>query len=127
MPSSVVPVMSGAGWSIAARPSAAPSPDRPATLTNAQTPIVVRTAIARAMRIGRRGVTCDLRAGRYWAVADPVMFGWIVQTYWYVPAASGGTLTTVSATPVITSLLNASAPVLSLNATSCGIPASWLK
>jgi hypothetical protein len=49
-------------------------------LTYHQTPTVVSVAMARAMRIGRRGVTESLRRRPYWIVADPVMFGWTEQT-----------------------------------------------
>jgi hypothetical protein len=53
VPSRVVPEITGAGRSIAACSSRS---SRLAPLTNSQTPTVVRTAMERAMRIGRRGV-----------------------------------------------------------------------
>ena len=46
--------------------------------------------MARAMRIGRRGVTVSCRRP-YWRVAVPVIVGWTEQMYWYVPAARAGT------------------------------------
>jgi hypothetical protein len=67
-------------------------PDGPVPpVTNHQTPTVVTSAMARATRIGRRGVTGILSGAPYWIVADPVMVGCTVQMNGYVPAGSGGT------------------------------------
>jgi hypothetical protein len=68
-PSSVVPAIGGAGSSTVARDLESPE------LTNHQTPTVVASAMARATRIGRRGVTGTSRETAYWMVADPVMVG----------------------------------------------------
>ncbi len=80
-PSRVTPTTGGAGWSTAAL---GPPRIEPATST---TPTVVTTAMARASRIGRRGVADPA----YCSVAVPVMFEWIVQTNVYEPAGSDGT------------------------------------
>ena len=56
-----------------------------------QTPAAVRTAIATAATIGRRGVSMLLGRRIYWTVAVPVMFGWTEQTNAYVPAGMAGT------------------------------------
>ena len=53
---------------------------RPPPLTYHQIPAAVRTAIATAATIGRRGVSMLLGTARYWMVAVPVMLGWTVQT-----------------------------------------------
>ena len=76
--------MRGAGW-----PTATPgvSPRR----TNHQTAAVVATAMARAMRIGRRDVMLTSLTAPYRRVAVPVMFGWTVQTNVYDPAGIAGT------------------------------------
>ena len=70
-PSSVCPVIGGAGLPS----SSVPSPPGGLSATNARTPTVVTTAMASATRMGRRGV--DGLA--YWKLATPVMFGWTVQ------------------------------------------------
>ena len=67
VPSRVVPVMSGAGSPISARPSRVSGCPLIPALTNSHRPTW-------------RDVT--FASDRYWTVAVPVMFGWIVQTYW---------------------------------------------
>jgi hypothetical protein len=81
----VVPTIGGA-----ASPTRAFGPRSP-PLTYHQNAAAVRTAIATATTIGRRGVSVLLGTARYWMVAVPVMLGWTVQTNAYVPAGSGGT------------------------------------
>ena len=82
-PSSVCPLIGGAG-----SPSTSPpSPAGRLSATNARTLTVVTTAMASARRIGRRGV--DGLA--YWKLATPVMFGWTVQMKVYEPAGIAGT------------------------------------
>ena len=84
--------MRGAGW-----PTLTPgaSPRR----MNHHSAAVVTTAMARAMRIGRRGVTETSYRAPYWRVALPVMLGWTVHMKVYDPAASGGTSYTRVSTP----------------------------
>jgi hypothetical protein len=67
--------MGGAGSSTDARGPLGRGPP----VTNHQTPTVVTSAMPRATRIGRRGVTGDLSGRPYWIVADPVMVGCTVQ------------------------------------------------
>ena len=59
--------------------------------TNHHTPPAVRTAMATARMMGRRGVADAPGSPGYWTVAVPVMFGWTEQTNAYVPAARAGT------------------------------------
>jgi 2-keto-3-deoxy-galactonokinase len=85
VPSSVVPMIGGAGSPIDARGPTSPP------WTYHQTPAAVRTAIETATTIGRRGVLTLPGLDPYWRVAVPVMLGWTVQTNPYVPAGRGGT------------------------------------